>query len=184
MRDMLLKIVDEARNRLEHLREPVLRELAEQTLADTRIQLKTIAAGIKQVIAEDDDLDRKAKLVRSLIGAGPVLTSNLLAYMPELGSTGRREVARLSGTAPADRQSGKSRRHARIQGGRDRLRPVLYMVALTAMRCNPTIAAFANELTAAGKAKRLVVAACARKIIVILNAMLRDQTPWRYPKNA
>jgi transposase len=184
MRDMLLKIVDEARNLLEHLREPVLRALAEQTLAEAKIQLKTIAAGIEQVIAEDADLDRKARLVRSLIGAGPVLTSNLLAYMPELGSIDRRQVARLSGTAPADRQSGKSRRRAKVQGGRDRLRPILHMVALAAMRSNPIIAAFAKRLSVSGKPKRLVIAACARKIIVILNAMLRDHTPWRYPKTA
>ncbi len=184
MRDMLMKIVGEARNRLEHLREPVLRELAERTLADANIELKTIAAGIEQVIAEDEAFDRKAKLVRSLIGAGPVLTSNLLAYLPELGSSGRRGVARLSGTAPADWRSGKGRRRARIKGGRDRLRPILHMVALTAMRSNPVIAAFAKRLIAAGKNKRLVMAACARKIVVILNAMLRDQTPWRHHKTA
>lgn len=181
---MLMKIAGEARNRLEHLGEPVLRELAERILADAQIRLETIAAGIERVIAEDEEFDRKAKLVRSLIGAGPVLTSNLLAYLPELGSTDRRGVARLSGTAPADWRSGKGRRRARIKGGRDRLRPILYMVALTAMRSNPVIAAFAKRLIADGKSKRLVMAACARKIIVILNAMLRDQTLWRHPKNA
>jgi transposase len=183
-RDMLLSIVGEARNRLEHLREPALRTLAQHFLADATARLKDLEAAIATVIAEDDAMDRKARIVRSMIGAGPVLTSNLLARMPELGSIGRRQAARLCGVAPADRQSGKSQRRARIDGGRDRLRPILHMAALAAMRHNPAIAAFAKTLATAGKPKRLVIAACARKIIVILNAMLRDQTNWRYANAA
>ena len=106
------------------------------------------------------------------------------ARVPELGHVTRRHAARLCAVAPADRQSGKSRRRARIDGGRDRLRPILHMVALAAMRSNPIIKAFANRLTIAGKPKRLVIAACARKIIAILNAMLRDQTMWQHAKAA
>jgi transposase len=184
IRHMLMAIVNEARSRLEHLREPSLRQLVEQSAADAKARLKAIDAGIAQAIADDEAMARKASIIRSLVGAGPVLTATLLARLPELGCVGRRQAASLSGVAPADRQSGKSRRRASIDGGRDRLRPVLHMVALAAMRSNHLIQAFAKRLTAAGKPIRLVIAACARKIIVILNAMLRDQTQWKHAKIA
>lgn len=184
VRAMLHKIIDEARNRLEHLRDPDLRARTERTLADARTQLKDIDTSIARIIAEDQAMASKAKLVRSLIGAGPVLTANLLAGVPELGSIGRRQAARLCGVSPTDDKSGKGRRRSRLDGGRDQLRPILHMVALAAMRSNPVISAFAKRLTAKGKPKLLVIAACARKIIVILNAMLRDQTPWQTPKPA
>ena len=184
VRSMLLKMVALARNNLEHLREPSLRAGTERVLADATAQLKEVDAGMAKVIAEDQAMDRKARIVRSLIGAGPVLTANLLARVPELGSTGRRQAARLSGIAPADNRSGKAIRRSRIVGGRDHLRPVLYMAALAAIRSNPVIAAFAKGLSAKGKSKRLVIAACACKIVVILNAMLRDQTQWKNPKYA
>lgn len=180
MRSMLQSILGEARNRLEHLDEPALRALAEAIVEQTTAQLKRLEAAIAAAITEDREMGRKAQLIRSFIGAGPVLTSNLLARVPELGSVTRREAARLCGVAPADRKSGKSQRRSRIAGGRDHLRPILYMVALAAIRSNPVLAAFAKRLTAAGKSKRLVIAACARKVIVILNAMLRDQTRWRH----
>lgn len=179
-RSMLQAILGEARNRLEHLGEPSLRALAETVLGQTTAQLKQLEAAIAAVIAEDRELDRKADIIRSFIGAGPVLTSNLLARVPELGSVTRRQAAQLCGVAPADRQSGKSQRRATVQGGRDHLRPILHMVALAAIRSNPVLAAFAQRLAAAGKPRRLVITACARKVIVTLNAMLRDQTHWRH----
>lgn len=184
VRAMLLGIATEACSRLEHLREQALRQLVEQTAADAKARLKEVEASIAQVIAEDEAMTRKARLIRSFVGAGPVLTSNLLARVPELGQVTRHHAARLCAVAPADRQSGKSRRRATIEGGRDHLRPILHMVALTAMRSNPIIKAFAHRLTTAGKPKRLVIAACARKIIVILNAMLRDQTMWQHAQPA
>jgi transposase len=184
VRAMLHKIVDEARNRLEHLHQPGLQALTERILGDAKAHLKEIDAGIAKVIAEDQAMARKAKLVRSLIGAGPVLAAILLARVPELGSMGRRQAARLCGVAPTDHISGKARRRSRLDGGRDQLRPILHMVALAAIRSNPVISAFAKRLTGKGKPKLLVIAACARKIIVTLNAMLRDHTLWRSPKAA
>jgi transposase len=184
LRTMLQGVVDQARNRLEHLREPSLRRLAERVLADAAAQLKELEAGIAETIAEDEAMTRKAKLIRSFIGAGPVLTSNLLARVPELGNVGRRQAARLCGVAPSDRRSGKSNRRSKIEGGRDHLRPILHMVAVSAIRSNPVFTAFAKRLLAAGKSKALVHAACARKVIVVLNAMLRDQTSWRYANAA
>jgi transposase len=174
VRSMLLKTIDETRNRLEHLREPALRGLVERALEGAKADLKAVDAGIARVIEEDEEMRRKAESLRSMIGVGPVLSSQ----------TGRRQAALLCGVALADKKSGKSRRRSSIAGGRDGLRPILHMVALAAIRSNPTIAAFARKLAAAGKPKRLVIAACSRKIVVILNAMLRDQTQWQNPKNA
>jgi transposase len=184
VRTMLMGIVGEARNRLEHLREPTLRSLAECFLADATARLKQLEAAIAKVIAEDHAMARKAKLIRSFVGAGPVLTSNLLARVPELGYVGRRQAARLCAVAPSDRKSGKSKRRSKVEGGRNHLRPILHMVAVSAIRSNPVFAAFAKRLIAAGKSKRLVIAACTRKVIVVLNAMLRDQTPWRHANAA
>lgn len=184
VRAMLLKTIGDARNQLEHLAHPDLRGLMESCLAEARSRLVAIDQGIAAAIAEDEAMACKAKLVRSMIGAGPVLTSNLLARVPELGSADRRHAAHLCAVAPADKRSGKSRRRATIKGGRDQLRPILHMAALAAIRHNPVIAAFAKRLTAAGKPWRLVIAACARKIIVILNAMLRDQTSWHIKQPA
>ena len=184
LRTMLMGIVSQARNRLEHLREPGLRKLAERFLADAQARLKEVEAGIAKIVAEDEAMARKSKLIQSFVGAGPVLASNLLARVPELGHVGRRQAAHLCAVAPADRQSGKRRRRAKIEGGRDHLRPILHMVAVAAIRSNPVFAAFAKRLSAAGKCKALVIAACARKVIVVLNAMLRDQTLWRHANAA
>ena len=184
VRAMLRKIIDEARNRLEHLQDPDLKALAERTLTDARAQLKQINTRIVRLIAHDEAMMRKAKLVRSLKGAGPVLASTLLARVPELGTLGRRQIARLCGVSPTDNQSGRARRRAKLGGGRDHIRPVLHMVVLAAIRSNPAISSFAKRLSAKGKPKRVVFAACARKIIVTLNAMLRDQTPWQSVKAA
>lgn len=184
VRSMLQAILGEARNRLEHLGEAGLRALTETVVTQTMAQLKQLDAAIARLIADDPEMERKANRIRSFVGAGPVLTSNLLARVPELGTVTRRQAAQLCGVAPADRKSGKSQRRSRVQGGRDHLRPILHMVALAAIRSNPPIAAFAKRLTAAGKPKPLVIAACARKVIVVLNAMLRDQTSWQQPHAA
>lgn len=184
VRAMLHKIAGEARNRLEHLRDPDLKALAARTLADARRQLKDIDERMGRLIAEDEAMARKARLMRSLKGAGPVLATTLLARVPELGTLSRRQIARLCGVSPTDNQSGKARRRAKLAGGRDQIRPILHMVVLAAIRSNPAISAFAKRLAAKGKPHRLVFAACARKVIVTLNAMMRDQTAWRTVKAA
>jgi transposase len=184
MRAMLLKLAGEIRNSLEHVREPGLKALADTLADDVAAKLEEVEDRLARAIAADDASKRKARIIRSFTGAGPVLTSSLLARVPELGSVTRHAAARLSGIAPSDRQSGRSRRRSPIEGGRDQLRPVLHMAALAAIRSNPIIKAFARKLAAAGKPRLLVIAACARKMIVILNAMVRDNTEWKYAKPA
>ena len=110
-------------------------------------------------------------------GVGPVLAQTLIALLPELGSLSGRAVASLAGLAPFDRDSGKCAGERHIQGGRTAVCNVLYMATLSARSCNPLIAAFAERL--AGKKFKVIMVACMRKLLVVLNAMMRDATDWR-----
>jgi transposase len=121
----------------------------------------------------------KENLLRSVPGVGPQLTLSLLAYLPELGTLDRKRIAALVGVAPFNRDSGPFRGRRRVWGGRVRVRTTLYMATLVASRHNPVIRAFYQRLLAAGKPKKLALTACMRKLLTILNAILKHLTPWR-----
>jgi transposase len=121
---------------------------------------------------EQDDL------MQSVPGVGPVLSRTLLADLPELGRLSRREIAKLVGVAPLSRDSGTFRGRRFVQGGRAAVRGVLYMGALVAARRNPVIRTFYLRLVAAGKPKKLALVACMRKLLTILNVMVRTKTRW------
>ena len=106
----------------------------------------------------------------------------LLSQLPELGQLNRQEIAALVGVAPYDFRSGRFAGKSRIWGGRKEIRTVLYMSALTAMRCNPAIRSFSCRLREQGKAFKVVITACMRKLLIILNTMIRNQTLWRTEK--
>ena len=144
----------------------------------------------KELSHTDRDLDEAIEkspafkeneaLLRSVPGVGPVvLCRTLLAELPELGSLSPRELSALVGVAPLNRDSGTLRGRRSVWGGRARVREALYMGALIASRHNPTIRAFYARLLAAGKPKKVALVACMRKLLVILNAVIRDRTPWR-----
>jgi transposase len=118
-------------------------------------------------------------LLQGVPGIGPVTSAMLLADLPELGQLSPKQIAALVGVAPFNRDSGARRGTRACWGGRAPLRAVLFMAARTAARHNPIIAAFYRRLIAAGKPDKLAIVACIRKLLVILNAMLRDQTPWQ-----
>lgn len=120
----------------------------------------------------------KEELLRSVPGVGPVLTSTLLANLPELGTLTHKQIAALVGVAPFNRDSGTLRGKRTVWGGRAQVRAVLYMNAVVAVRFNPVIRAFYHRLCRAGKAKKVALTACMRKLLVILNAMLKHRTPW------
>ena len=109
---------------------------------------------------------------------GPVLSSTLIAQLPELGALSRKEIAALVGVAPLARDSGTLRGRRVVWGGRAPVRASLYMSALVASRRNPVIRAFYLRLLAAGKPRKVALTACMRKLLTILNAMARTQTPW------
>ena len=117
-------------------------------------------------------------------GVGKVTVSTLIGLLPELGQLDRRAVAALVGVAPFARDSGLMKGSRTIWGGRPQVRAVLYMAALVAVRHNPALRAFYHRLIAPGKAKKLALTAAMRKLLVILNAMLRDRQPWRAPQSA
>ena len=112
-------------------------------------------------------------------GVGEQLSLTLLAHLPELGTLDRRQVAALVGVAPFNRDSGTMRGKRRVWGGRSRVRAVLYMGTLAATRFNPVIRDFYQRLLAAGKPKKVALVACMRKLLVILNSMLKQRSPWR-----
>ena len=121
----------------------------------------------------DDDL------LRSVPGIGPVNRAMFLAKLPELGQLDRRTIAALVGVAPLNRDSGAFRGKRFIHGGRSDVRAALYMATLAAIRCNPPIRAFHQRLVAAGKPPKVAITACMRKLLTILNAMMRSRTPWQ-----
>ncbi|WHZ25429.1 MAG: Mobile element protein [Nitrospira sp.] len=135
----------------------------------------TLGQQIRQspIWREQDDV------LQSVPGVGPVLSRTILADLPELGTLNRRAIAALVGVAPLNRDSGTWRGTRRIGGGRGPVRAVLYMAAVTAARCNPVIRAFYQRLRAAGKTVKVALTACMRKLLTILNAMIKHHTPWQ-----
>lgn len=121
----------------------------------------------------------KEEVLRSVPGVGPVLTTTLFANLPELGTLTRKEVAALAGVAPFPRDSGTLKGRRTIRGGRAHVRAALYMAALVATRRNPVIRMLYQRLCQAGKAKKLALTACMRKLLTILNAMVKSGVPWR-----
>jgi len=148
--------------------------------------LKALQAGLSDIDADIDEAVRgspawreKEDLLSSVPGVGPVVARTLIAEMPELGTLPGRQVTALAGLAPHTRQSGKWRGESRIGGGRASVRTVLFPAALSAARHNPALQAFHQRLIAAGKPKMVAIIAVARKLLTILNAILRDKKPWQ-----
>jgi transposase len=141
-------------------------------------QVDSLDEQIRKLIDADDDFRHLDGQLRSVPGVGPTLSATLAAQLRELGDADRREVAALAGVAPYDDDSGGRRGRRSIRGGRTALRCVLYMATLSAMRFNPLIRAFAARLRAAGKLKKVVSTACMRKLITLINAMVRDGLTW------
>ena len=134
---------------------------------------------LRQTLQQSPVWRERDALLRSVPGVSEQLSLTLLAELPELGRLDRRQAAALVGVAPFNRDSGRLRGRRTIWGGRARVRAVLYMGALSASRHNPLIRAFYQRLLAAGKPKKVALTACMRKLLVILNAMLKHHTPWR-----
>ncbi len=144
-------------------------------------ELARIDRDLQEVIDESPTLKENEALLRSVPGVGPVLCSTLLAELPELGTLSPRELSALVGVAPLNRDSGIFRGRRSVWGGRARVREALYMGALIASRHNPHIKEFYERLVAAGKPKKVALVACMRKLLTILNAVMRERTPWRCP---
>lgn len=174
-RRQLLEMQGAEHNRLEHAGARAVRSI--------RSVLKLLERQLERIDRDiDDHLDRHFKPQRELLdtvkGIGTVSILTLMAVMPELGHLGRRQIAKLAGVAPLAHDSGRRQGQRRIWGGRAEVRAVLFMAVRSAVRWNPVIRAFFERLIKAGKPQKVARVACIRKLLTILNAMLRDQTAW------
>jgi transposase len=133
---------------------------------------------LDEAVRESETWRANEELLRSVPGVGPVLARTLLAELPELGTLPRRRLCALVGVAPFNRDSGTFRGKRQVWGGRAPVRAALYMGALVATRHNPLIREFYERLLAAGKPKKVALVACMRKLLSILNAVMRDRVPW------
>jgi transposase len=166
-------------NRSQLALHPKVRKSVRKMIKTLDYQIAELDELIEQNIKSDDGFRKKDEILRSAPGVGPHTSAMLLSQLPELGQLNRQQIAALVGVAPYDFKSGKFAGKSRIWGGRKDIRSVLYMAALTSMRCNPVIHRFAARLAKKGKVFKIVITACMRKLLIILNTMLRNQTLWR-----
>lgn len=176
-RRQLVDMLTAERNRLEHAAGPIRRSVT-QHIRWLEKQLGRVDADLTQTIQHSPLWRAQENLLRSVPGVGPILSRTLLGNLPELGTLTRKQIAALVGVAPLARDSGTYRGPRTTWGGRAQVRAVLYMGALTATRFNPVIHAFYQRLRAAGKPHKVALVACMRKLLIILNAMVRTNTAW------
>jgi transposase len=141
-------------------------------------QIDQLDKKIRQLLDSDDDFKHLDQQLRSVPGVGPVLSSTLIAELPELGKTDRQQIGALVGVAPFNHDSGNFKGKRSIRGGRVQVRCVLYMATLAAIRFNPVLRKFADRLAKAGKQSKVVIVACMRKLLALLNVMLRNDLMW------
>ena len=144
-------------------------------------ELDNLDKGLRQTLRRSPVWREKDDLLRSVPGIGEQISLTLLAHLPELGTLNRRQIAALVGVAPFNRDSGTLRGKRTVWGGRAGVRTALYMGAMVASRHNPVIREFYQRLLAAGKPKKLALTACMRKLLTILNSMLKHGRPWQHP---
>jgi len=177
-RRQLVNLRTAEKNRMDTLSSKPVRKSVQQVIDLLNKQIKRIEKAIASLLDSDDDWTDKGNIIQSVPGVGPVAVASLLADLPELGLLNRQEISALVGLAPFNRDSGRHRGKRSIWGGRSSVRSVLYMAALTARRCNPTIGNFAARLEAEGKPFKVVLTACMRKLLVILNTLVKTNSHW------
>lgn len=155
-----------------------IRSDVRRSVAALERQVRDLDARIAEQIRSRPDWAHRSALLRSVPGVGPVLATTLMAGLPELGQVDDKPLAALVGVAPLNRDSGLFRGQRTIWGGRGRIRAVLYMGALVASQRNPAIRPFYARLCAAGKPKKVALTACMRKLLLLLNAVVRRDSPW------
>jgi transposase len=170
------KIATENASRL--LEDAVLQRLSRRRIARLAADIGQIDEHLVEIVTADTALAHRYRLLTSMPGVGPVLAGTLIALLPELGQLSRTKIAALVGLAPYDFESGKLKGMRCIWGGRAPVRNVLYMAALSASNWNPSLKAFHDRLVATGKKPKVVIVAVMRKMITMLNAMLRDDVVW------
>ena len=177
-RKQVEEMLQAEQNRL-HTTLPNLKSSVEQVIVCLKEQKKRLDEQIQQFIQEQQAWQEQTKILSSAPGVGIVTTATLLAELPELGKMDRKKIAALVGVAPMNYDSGRKRGYRKTKAGRSDVRSVLYMSTLVATRYNPLIRAQYQHLLKRGKEKKVALTACMRKFLTILNAMMRDQQPFR-----
>ena len=167
------------KNRLKMARTKISRVSIEKVVEVLEEQIKEINAEISKRIKDNDEWNDKVTILSSTPGVGEITVATLIAELPELGKLNRAEIASLAGLAPFNHDSGKKKGKRAIFGGRSSVRAVLYMAAVTAVRFNPVIREYSERLEAAGKPYKVRITACMRKLLVILNTMMKEKTLWQ-----
>jgi transposase len=163
---------------------PLVKPFVDENIASLQVQLDRLDAKLASCVAETTVWSDELKLLQSVPGVGPITSMTLLAELPELGTLDRKKIATLVGVAPLNRDSGKRHGTRSVWGGRAHVRAVLYMATLSACQRNPKISSFYQRLCEAGKSKKVALVACMHKLLLILNAMVRNKTHWGVPKAA
>jgi transposase len=156
-----------------------LRQHIQTHLDWLNVEIRQLEAQVDQCIQAQPAFQQKDEILRSAPGVGKVTAAILVSDLPELGQLDRKRIAALVGVAPFNHDSGFRRGQRRIKGGRPAIRTVLYMATVSAVRFNPVIKTFYERLLSQGKLKKVALIACMRKLLTILNAMIRDLKPWR-----
>jgi transposase len=182
-RRQLVNTLTQETNRAEMARLPEVRRSIKKVANLLEAEIERLDEKITKLIEADQTLSQKDNILRSAPGVSKGTSAMLLSRLPELGRLNKREISSLVGLAPWDCKSGTWTGHSRIWGGREDVRTPLYMPTLAAIRFNPAIRAFYKRLRAKGKAAKVAITACMRKMLVTLNTMIRNLTPWREKNN-
>ncbi|HQE61969.1 MAG TPA: IS110 family transposase [Candidatus Latescibacteria bacterium] len=177
-RDQIVAMLAAETHRL-HRVSPFMRTEIQQDVTYLMSRLNEITEQVQQLVRNHPVWKERRKLLESVPGVGPATSACILACLPELGRCSNRQIAALVGVAPFNADSGTRKGQRFIRGGRSRVRKALYMATLVALRYNPVLSAFYTRLITAGKRKKVALVACMRKLVVILNTMIRHQQPWR-----
>ncbi len=177
-REQLIKMRTAESNRLDRTHSLEVKNSIEAVLELIESQLQDLDAQTESAVKNSPIWRTKDNLLQSVPGVGPVTARIILAQLPELGKLNRREIASLVGVSPFNNDSGLTKNKRMIKGGRGLLRHKLYMATLVATQHNPTIQIFYNRLLSNGKAKKLAITACSRKLLIILNVMMKNDTSW------
>jgi transposase len=183
-RRQLVDLLSQEKNHLEAARRPAMRQDVQQVIDLLQKRIKTLDEQIASLCQEDHNTQRLSELLTSVPGVGPVTASTLIAELPELGQINREEIAALVGIAPFNADSGNTSKRRKTRGGRTRVRSALYMAAFSAIRHNPVIRDFAMRLEEQGKPFKVRAIAAMRKLLTVLNAIVKSNTPWKLENHA
>jgi transposase len=178
-RRQVIEMLTMEQNRSKQLDQKLVAQQLKKIIRVLEQQREDLDRQIAQLIEEDDDWRGRSQIIQSVPGIGPTTASALIATLPELGKLNRQEIASLAGLAPFARDSGRFRGKRMIFGGRRVVRQSLYMAAVVARRFNPVIKAFADRLEKAGKPFKVLITACMRKLLIMLNAMVKSGQMWK-----